>query len=255
MLRKSVLWPTLGNHEALTSDSTTGTGAYFTAFTLPTAGEAGGVGSGTEAYYSFDYGNIHFVVLDSADSDRTTGSTMLTWLASDLAATTQDWIIAIWHHPPYSKGSHDSDTEIELIEMREHVVPILDAHGVDLTFTGHSHSYERSYLIDGTYTTPTPDYATLLTGGNILDSGDGRIGGDGAYAKTVLGQDPNSGIVHTVAGTGSLAVAAPLDHPVMYDWFSVLGSVVLDVDGNQADVRFLDDTGTVLDSFTMIKGP
>ena len=50
MLRKSVLWPTLGNHDAVTSDSTTQSGPYYYAFSLPTAGEAGGLASGTEAY-------------------------------------------------------------------------------------------------------------------------------------------------------------------------------------------------------------
>lgn len=29
-------------------------------------------------------------------------------------------------------------------DMRENIVPILEAHGVDLVLTGHSHSYERS---------------------------------------------------------------------------------------------------------------
>ncbi|MDH3308869.1 MAG: metallophosphoesterase family protein, partial [Acidimicrobiia bacterium] len=255
LLRKSVLWPTLGNHDALTSDSPTQTGPYYANFTLPTAAEAGGVASGTEAYYSFDYGNIHFVVLNSSDSPRTAGSAMLTWLAADLAATTQDWIIAVWHHPAYSKGSHDSDAEVELIEMRENVIPILDSHGVDLTFTGHSHSYERSFLIDGVYATPTPDFATLLAAGKILDAGNGQIGGDGAYAKTMTGQDPNSGIVHTVAGTAGQVTGAPLNHPVMFTGVVALGSVVLDINGNQADVQFLDSTGVVLDNFTMTKGP
>ena len=63
-------------------------------FTLPQNGEAGGVPSGTENYYSFDYANIHFVCLDSSSSDRDVGSPMLTWLESDLSSTTQEWIIA-----------------------------------------------------------------------------------------------------------------------------------------------------------------
>jgi 3',5'-cyclic AMP phosphodiesterase CpdA len=67
---------------------------------------------------------------------------MLTWLQADLESTTQDWIIALWHHPPYTKGSHNSDTETELIEMRQNVLPILEAGGVDLVLTGHSHCYE-----------------------------------------------------------------------------------------------------------------
>jgi hypothetical protein len=56
MLRKSVLWPTLGNHDGATANSATQTGPYYDIFTLPKQAEAGGVASGTEAYYSFDYG-------------------------------------------------------------------------------------------------------------------------------------------------------------------------------------------------------
>ena len=43
---------------------------YYDIFMLPREGEAGGVASGTEAYYSFDYGNIHFVCLNSYDVSR-----------------------------------------------------------------------------------------------------------------------------------------------------------------------------------------
>jgi hypothetical protein len=57
-----------------------------------------------------------------------TPGAMMTWLQNDLSQTTQDWIIAYWHHPPYSKGSHDSDTENQLIEMRQNANPI--THGL-----------------------------------------------------------------------------------------------------------------------------
>ena len=86
MLRKSVLWPTLGNHDAASSDSPTQTGPYYEAFTLPTAGEAGGVASGTEAYYAFDHQDIHFIVLDSVETISANRGPMLSWLAEDLAA-------------------------------------------------------------------------------------------------------------------------------------------------------------------------
>ena len=78
VLRNTVLWPSPGNHEFGASDSPTQTGPYYEAFTLPTAGEAGGVMSGTEAYYSFDYGNVHFVALDSHDTDRSAPSSPTT---------------------------------------------------------------------------------------------------------------------------------------------------------------------------------
>ena len=65
LLRQSVLWPTLGNHDGHTADSGAQTGPYYDIFTLPVNGEAGGLASGTEAYYSFDFGNVHFICLES----------------------------------------------------------------------------------------------------------------------------------------------------------------------------------------------
>src|SRR5438477_3335717 len=115
-LQNTMLWPTLGNHDA-GSVSSNGVNPYFDIFTLPQNGEAGGLASGTEHYYSFDYANIHFICLDSAGSNLSSNGPMCNWLAADLAATTQDWLIAFWHHPPYTKGSHDSDTESNLIEV------------------------------------------------------------------------------------------------------------------------------------------
>ncbi len=63
LLRQLPVWPTLGNHDGYSADSGTQTGPYYEIFDLPTNAEAGGQKSFTEAYYSFDYGNIHFVVL------------------------------------------------------------------------------------------------------------------------------------------------------------------------------------------------
>ena len=128
VLRHSVLWPALGNHDA--GDSLTQpdlSSAYLNSFSMPRQGEAGGLATGTKLYYSFDYANIHLIVLDSFLSDRSTNGAMLTWLRNDLAATDKDWIIAYWHHPPYSWGGHDSDTDYFQIEMRERVLPVLES--------------------------------------------------------------------------------------------------------------------------------
>jgi len=246
MLRKSVLWPTIGNHDLQDG----GGWPYFDIFSLPYAAQAGGVSSGTERYYSFDYGNIHFVVLDSQTVDRVAPAPMLTWLETDLAATTADWVIAFWHHPPYSKGSHDSDVETNLIEMRENAVPILDDHGVDLTFAGHSHDYERSFMIDGHY-----GDSTTWNGGFLVDGGDGNLGGDGAYAKIDPGSVPHTGTVHTVTGSAGKISGGSLDHPAMAISLNLLGSVVLDVDAGRLDATFLDHNGNVQDQWTLFKGP
>lgn len=238
MLRKSVLWPTRGNHEASAED-------YYSIFTMPRGGEAGGMPSGTEAYYSFDWANVHFVCLDSFASDPFPGRPMWRWLESDLAATEQDWIVAFWHHPPYTKGSHDSDVELDLIKMRAFFVPMLEDGGVDLVLAGHSHSYERSYLIDGHYGS-----SFTFDASHLKDGGDGREAGQGAYLKAPM---PNAGAVYVVAGSSGHTSDGSLDHPVMYYSAAHLGSLVLDVDGERMDVRFLNERGVVEDGFTLRK--
>ncbi len=249
MLIKSVLWPTLGNHDD-NANSAPGPYPYYDIFTLPKNGEAGGMASGTEAYYAFDYGDIHFIGLNSATSSlRHENSSMWTWLEEDLAANMQPWTIAFWHHPPYSKGSHDSDSEDELIEMREQALPRLDAAGVDLVLGGHSHSYERSFLIDGHH-----GKSGSLTSEHILDAGDGREAGDGPYHKATLGASPHEGAVYLVNGSSGKTSSGDLDHPVMVTSLKELGSLVLDIDGNRLHATFLDDRGDIRDTFTIVKG-
>ncbi len=250
LLRKSVTWPTLGNHETAQSTNPADTIAYFQSFSFPTAGQAGGVASGTKKYYSFDFGNIHFVCLDSMASSRAPGSAMLTWLEADLAANTKDWLVAFFHHPPYTKGSHNSDTETELIEMRQNVLPILENHGVDLVLTGHSHSYERSFFIDGHY-----GLSTTFTSAMKKNAGGGaERSATGAYTKTLLGPSAHQGAVYAVAGSSGKISGGTLNHPAMYVSLNTLGSMVLDVNGGRMDVKFLSDLGAVADSFTMLKG-
>jgi hypothetical protein len=249
MLRKSVLWSTLGNHDGHSADSGSQSGPYYNIFTLPKQGEAGGLASGTEAYYSFDRGQIHFVCLDSYDSPRRIGGAMMTWLDKDLDSTLQPWTIAFFHHPPYSKGSHDSDSEVELIEMRENALPILEAHGVDLVLSGHSHSYERSYLIDGHY-----GKSSTFSSSMKKDGGDGRVEGTGAYWKPSEGPAGHEGAVYAVAGSSGQTSSGSLNHPAMFVSMGTLGSMVLDVEGSRLDALFLTSSGKTGDHFTILKG-
>ena len=249
VLRQSVLWPTLGNHDTAQSSNPPASLPYFAMFTLPTNAQAGGMASGTEKYYSFDYGNMHFICLDSMTSDRSTGGPMATWLRADLSSSTRQWTIAFWHHPPYSKGSHNSDTESNLIEMRQNFLPILEGAGVDLVLAGHSHAYERSYLIDGHYGT-----STTFTNAMKKDGGSGRPDDTGAYEKPTLGPGSHEGAVYAVAGSSGQISGGLLNHPAMFISLNNLGSMVLDVNGNTLDAKFLRENGEVWDYFRIVKG-
>ncbi len=117
-----------GNHE--------GTNPLFVQyFAHPSAG------SGSEDYFSFDYGNVHVIALDTNQAYGT-GSAQRTWLESDLIASSTDpdvdWIIAVFHHPPYSTGSHGSSTSV-----RSALCPLFETYGVNVVFNGHDHDYER----------------------------------------------------------------------------------------------------------------
>ncbi|NIP92048.1 MAG: hypothetical protein GWO24_00635, partial [Akkermansiaceae bacterium] len=245
LLRNTVTWPTMGNHEGRNSSGKSGIGPYYDAYVLPTNGEAGGVPSGTESYYSFDFGPIHFVCLNSHDEERSEVGAMATWLQEDLAQNQADWLIAFWHHPPYSKGTHDSDREGQLIEMREIMLPLLEAHGVDLVLAGHSHTYERSMLLDGAYATPS------TSEGVILDDGDGHPESDGAYRKSAHNH-PHEGTVAVVAGHGRSAGRIGL-LPLHRKSIVEVGSVLMDLGGDTMTVRMINSEGVVRDEFQIVK--
>jgi hypothetical protein len=251
-LRHTVCWPSFANHEGITSKGGTNcVGPYFDAYVCPTNGEAGGVPSGNEGFYSFDYGRVHIISLNSHDVDRRPTGIMAKWLKRDLAYCQgkADWLICYFHHCPYSKGSHDTDREKQLIEMRRYIMPILETGGVDLVLAGHSHIYERSMLMDGAYATPT------VSENVILDDGDGDPKGDGPYRKPP-GLIPNAGTVQLVVGCGGTTIRRKATMPVMHKTILDWGSVVIDIDGDTLLGRMVDLYGDVRDTFSIVKrGP
>ncbi len=254
--RNTVSWPTPGNHDYNSVSLGTTDGPYYDIFTLPTNGEAGGVPSGTEGYYSFDYGNVHFISLNSEEVSWSLNDNneMIDWLKQDLENTERDWTIVFWHQPPHSKGTHDSDDFWEVIMqgMRTNIAPILENYGVDLIMNGHSHVYERSYLINGFYGT-TGDFNPSQ---HIIDTSSGDYPQSCPYTKEQLGLNPNAGAVYNVIGNSGKDGDGSLDHPAMYFGFGGddnAGSMVIDVKGNRLDAQYINRQGNVLDHFTVMK--
>jgi acid phosphatase type 7 len=139
LLESAVAMPVPGNHEA-------SYGTFYGQFALPIEPDL--APELAEHAWSFDYGNAHVVGLDSnADADM---EAIAAWLDADLAAAEADpdidWKIAFFHHPAYSASSHGCTARV-----LEHWSPVLEAHGVDLVFSGHDHDYERTYPIAGGY--------------------------------------------------------------------------------------------------------
>lgn len=240
VLRNIPAWPVYGNHDARRW-------SFFDIFTFPDKAQSGGVASGTEHYYAFDYGQVHFVVLDSHDADRSRQGAMAKWLRRDLKANQLPWVITLFHHPPYSKGSHDSDNSGDsrgrMVDMRNNILPILEQGGVDLVLAGHSHMYERSYLIDCQY-----DLSNTIQASMMLSDDKQR------YYKRSYSAAPHEGTIYAVVGSSARADYGPLDHPIMATSLMEIGSLVVDINRNKLEGRFINGDGMELDHFSITKG-
>ncbi len=245
--KRNAFFPTFGNHDSYGTSQVADIGPFFSNFTLPSAGEYGGEPSGTEKYYSFDYANIHFISLDANMTQMLiNGDAMIQWLEADLQKNTQYWTVVYFHHPPYTKGSHDSDSEDELIYMRETVNPILEQYGVDLVMGGHSHCYERSFFLNGHYGNSETFDAAIHT----KQAGNGMINGDGPYMKAA---GANTGTVYVVAGSSCQIGGGSLDHKAMFKSLNEAGSFIIDVEGQELTGRFLNQAGEIKDDFAIRK--
>lgn len=156
---------TSGNHE-------NNTGAMARYFNY-TENKDGNVQAISGEYYSFDYANAHFTVLDTNDARSDgLGAEQLAWLKNDLANTNAKWKFVLMHKSLYSAGSHAFDGEV--IAMRNQLTKLFAENGVNVVFGGHDHSYTETYLVD--------------KDGKVVDKTDGkgvRYTGDGVMYITL----------------------------------------------------------------------
>jgi len=245
------------------------TGPYLTIIDPPTEGELGGVPSHRKIFYSFDYGDAHFTVLNSElgsltpaynwiglfNSDTSFTSPILEWLKADLAATTKKWKIVIWHQTPYSGqgGFTDQISQPFCIATRVHFNPIVEKYGVDLVLVGHDHNYQRSYLINGHYGNSTTFQPSMMINGS---SGNPDLGE--YYYKFTDGPMKDKGTVYVIEGNSSSSndPTPAISHPAIY-WGEACadcwGSFIVDINGDRLDGRYLHYSDSIRDKFTIIK--
>lgn len=161
----SSMFFTSGNHE----NNTGAMGRYFNY----TENKDGNVQAISGEYYSFDYANAHFTVLNTNDADENgLGKDQLAWLKNDLANTNAKWKFVLMHKSLYSAGSHAFDGEV--IAMRTQLTKLFAENGVNVVFGGHDHTYTETYLVD--------------KDGKVVDKTDGkgvRYTGDGVMYITL----------------------------------------------------------------------
>ncbi|WP_198034380.1 purple acid phosphatase family protein [Dyadobacter tibetensis] len=262
LLKKYAVFPSPGNHDYRDYPSASFKDqhkmAYFQNFTMPTAGECGGTPSGTQAYYSYDIGNTHFLSLDSYGQDANDTymydvlSGQAEWVKEDLKANKSKWVVAYWHHPPYTMGSHNSDTEDDLVAIRENFIKVLEDLGVDLIICGHSHVYERSRLIKGHYGMEE----TYDPKKHEISSSTGLYNTSKNSAPYLKNSNNNQGTVYVVSGSSGALGGHKDGYPhnaMYYSENKVGGAVVLEIQGNQLELKWVCSDGEIRDQFTMMK--
>jgi hypothetical protein len=259
ILKNHKLYPAPGNHDyanSTTNQDVHSNCPYYSIFDLPSAGECGGYASGKEEYYSYDIGNVHFLALDAYGEESnlrlydTTGAQAV-WVKQDLAANTKKWTIAYWHHPPYTMGSHNSDSETELVNMRFNFIRILERYGVDMIVCGHSHDYERSYLIKGHYGLE----ATFNSGTMAVSTSSAGYTSNTTCPYVYNSSPANHGTVYVVAGSTGASGSTQTGYPHDALPYSVNdgGVFYFEVNDNRLNAQFIRRDGTIFDKFTIMK--
>lgn len=193
--------PAMGNHDG---------SMYLNFFALPANGPEGL----KQEFYSFDYGDAHFVVLDSGNN---TNERVKQWLRDDLEGTAKKWKFVVFHIPAYP-ASHDYK-EIDQ-SIRANWVPVLEQNRVDMVFVGHQHQYMRTHPIYQGEVQAAPAYGLVYVMGN---AGSKTYAGGGEFPYIAVEQ------------TGS-------------------NYQVIDIEGNVLTLTSKQSTGELIESYTINKG-
>ena len=122
----------IGNHENANNEGFNG---YMSHFGL------------SQTYYSFNYENSHFLVMDTDRNTYSSGSPQHNFVINDLQNAAQDsnvdWIIVYLHKFMYTSPSE----EPAFTSLRNTYHPIFQQYGVDLVVQGHQHNYQRTFPI------------------------------------------------------------------------------------------------------------
>jgi acid phosphatase type 7 len=202
------------------------------------------------ANFSFDYGNSHWLVLDSNNYTDWTDPELRAWIKKDLdGAQGATWRFVGFHHPGFNSAEkHFDDQWMRVLS------DVFEAGKVDVVFAGHVHNYQRTYPL--TFVAkPHEDGKLVAKNGDV--AGEWTLDksyGDGAKARP-------KGVIYIVTGGGGAELYNPEMQKKPETWqpftnkfiSEVHSFTVVDIDGKKFQARQLSDTGAVVDSFEIKK--
>lgn len=210
--------PVSGNHESYGMRRIQKPVFFIKQFSLP----QNGPDSLKNQAYSFNYGPVHLVALDSQEIEQKSSGDILAiqkpWLEKDLSTNSSAWKIAYFHRSPYGvkKGRDEA-------EVRDAFCPILEKYGVNIAFTAHDHGVKRTYPIK-----------------------------DGIPVK-----DPSEGTVYYITGRSGAKTYSDIE-PMKYSAFFYApmeqpNYLVVEGTNRKLTVKAVLQDGTVIDTYTIEK--
>ncbi len=216
--------PTTGNHED--------EGAVITEnFVLPNVPEQD-LESGV--YYSYDYNDVHFTVLNTNDvPDDKLSDAQMEWLKNDIKSSNAKWKIVVLHKAPYSNGSHYDDGDVEGI--RQQLATLLPYLGVDMVLQGHDHVYLRTDVLAANAVVPTKEITKTYNGSDYLTK-----------------YNPK-GTVYTIGGTSGVKVYHTKDAAATDEKFP-RGESLVDVEYSMFSAITVDGDSLYYDAYQVNNG-
>ena len=200
----------------------------------------------TGTYYSYDYGNAHFVVLNIS-KDASIDATQLSWVSKDLSETNKQWKFVYFHRPMYTcVGEKEADAMDD--GLCSSLEPVFNQYGVDVVIQAHVHMYSR--------TKPITSLGTVATGWTTKTEDN--------YEYTVNPGAPIYTVTATAASNvehiyrGASAADAQPAYLAKYASGKANSFAIYHVNGNtlSVDACYVDDNGGNLqyyDKFGIIK--
>lgn len=199
------------------------------------------------ANFSFDYGKVHWTVIDSnAYTDWTTPE-FRNWLKKDLAAAKDAaWRVVAYHHPPFNSSKAHSS------EQRQRVIAdLLEEGGVTLVFAGHVHNYQRTHPL-----------RFAVEPGFVLGK-ENKVPGKWTLDKSYDGVSNTKpkGVIYLVTGAGGARLynEEQTNKPETWEEFTtrfisnVHSFTVMDAEENKLTLRQISAEGKELDKFVIEK--
>lgn len=209
------------------------------------------------ANYSYDYGDAHFLCLDSNLYVDPTDPSLQEWIARDLDASKAPWKFVVYHHPAFNVGDdHYTEQHMRVLS------PLFEQHGVDVVLSGHEHNYQR--------TRPLRFAPTDLAGAKKINSGKRLVPGKFNVDTRFDGRAATrpDGILYIVTGAGgnNLYDAQSNENPAKWrhpeddhvEYVERLVSdrhslTVVDMDARRLHFRQIDEWGREIDQFVVSK--